>query len=171
LDDRLRRREAFENVLLHRPVAHTVDEGLDDLEIDVRFKEREPNLAQSGLDVLRRKPPLASQRLEHILEAIAQGVEHAALNLSTVNHYRNGRVGFSQCDPAKSANTEGTGDETGTKRSYTATHRGKPCCSVRVPDLRVGAFRQRRACGPVFPSSSSNSGGSIPTRGFRAAAI
>src|SRR5262249_15579870 len=119
LDDRLRRREAPEDIFLHRPVAHTVDEGLDDLEIDVRFEEREPNLAQGGLDVLRRQPPLASQRLEHILEAIAQGVEHAALNLSTVNHYRNGRVGLSQCGVTKCSNTEST-ESTNTKRSSTA---------------------------------------------------
>ena len=76
LDDRLRRREALEDILLHRPIAHAVDEGLDDLEVDVRLEQREPNLAQRRLDVLRREPSLASQRLEDILEACAEGVEH-----------------------------------------------------------------------------------------------
>src|SRR5437868_13707787 len=45
LDDRLRCREALEDVLLHRPVAYAVDEGLDDLEVYVRFEQGESNLA------------------------------------------------------------------------------------------------------------------------------
>src|SRR5262249_26075925 len=90
LDDRLRGGEALQHVLFHRPVTNTVDEGLNDYEVDVGFEQREPNLTQRGLDVLGRKPSLASQRLKDILEACAQGVEHAALNLSTVNHYRIG---------------------------------------------------------------------------------
>src|SRR5262249_17884181 len=110
LDDRLRRREALEDLFLHRPVAHPVDESLDDLEIDVRFEKREANLAQGGLDVLRREPSLASQRLEDILEAIAQGVEHAALNLSTVNHYRIGPVAVGQPDDLKAFTTRDTKD-------------------------------------------------------------
>ena len=62
LDDLLRRREAAEHVLPHRPIAHAVDERLDDLEVDVRLEQREPNLAQRGLDVLGRQPRLAAQR-------------------------------------------------------------------------------------------------------------
>ena len=61
LDDLLRRREAAEHVLPHRPVAHAVDERLDDLEVDVGFEQREPDLAQRGLDVLRRQPRLARE--------------------------------------------------------------------------------------------------------------
>ena len=76
LDDLLRRRQAAEHVLPHRPVAHAVDERLDDLEVDVGFEQREPNLAQRRLDVLRRQPRLAAQRLENVLEACAEGLEH-----------------------------------------------------------------------------------------------
>ena len=50
LDDLLRRREAAEHVLPHRPVANAVDERLDDLEVDVRLEQREADLAQRGLD-------------------------------------------------------------------------------------------------------------------------
>src|SRR5262249_36554989 len=148
LDDRLRGGEALQHVLFHRPVTNPVDKGLDDLEVDVGFEQREPNLTQRGLDVLRRKPSLTSQRLEDILEACAQGVEHAALNLSTVNHYRNGRVGSSQCGPAKSTNTVVT-DTTGGTRFFLQK---APCVSVLLRDLRVGALRQKTACVPAFPS-------------------
>ena len=60
LDDLLRRRQAAQHVLPHRPVAHAVDERLDDLEVDVRFEQREPNLAQRRLD--RSRASAASRR-------------------------------------------------------------------------------------------------------------
>ena len=76
LDHLLRRREAAENILPHGTVANTVDERLDDLEVDVGFEQREANLAQRGLDVLFRQPPLAAERLENVLEATAEGIKH-----------------------------------------------------------------------------------------------
>ena len=76
LDDLLRRRQAPQHVLPHRPVAHAVDERLDDLEVDVGFEQRQPDLAQRGLDVLGRQPRLAAERLEDVLETCAEGVEH-----------------------------------------------------------------------------------------------
>src|SRR5207244_5029257 len=76
LDHLLRRREAAEDVLPHRAVANTVDERLDDLEVDVGLEQREANLAQRGLDVLFRQPPLAAERLENVLEAAAEGIKH-----------------------------------------------------------------------------------------------
>ena len=81
LDDLLRRRQAAEHVLPHRPVANAVDERLDDLEVDVGLEQREPDLAQRRLDVLGRQPRLAAQRLEDVLQACAQGVEHGTANL------------------------------------------------------------------------------------------
>ena len=65
---------------VHRPVADAVDERLDDLEVDVGFEQREPNLAQRRLDVLGRQPRLAAKRLENVLEACAEGVEHVTAN-------------------------------------------------------------------------------------------
>ena len=76
LDDLLRRRQAAEHVLLHRPVADAVDERLDDLEVDVGFEQRQPDLAQRRLDVLGRQPRFAPQGLEDVLQACAQGLEH-----------------------------------------------------------------------------------------------
>ena len=78
--DRLR-----EHVLPHRAIAHAIDERLDDLEVDVRFEQREPDLAQRGLDVLRRQPGLAPKRLENVLEACAEGVKHGQLAGDTAN--------------------------------------------------------------------------------------
>ena len=62
LDDLLRRRQAAQDVLPHRPVADAIDERLDDLEIDVRFEQRQPNLAQRGLDVVFGQPAFAAKR-------------------------------------------------------------------------------------------------------------
>ena len=76
LDDLLRRRQAAEHVLPQRPIAHPVDERLDDFEIDVGFEQRQTNLPQRRFDVLRRQPRLAPQGLENVLETIAQRVEH-----------------------------------------------------------------------------------------------
>ena len=57
LDDLLRRRQAPQDVLPHRPVAHAIDERLDDLEVDVGFEQRQPNLAQRRLDVAPSAAP------------------------------------------------------------------------------------------------------------------
>ena len=76
LDDLLRRRQAPEHVLPQRPIAHAVDERLDDLEIDVGFEQRQADLAERRLHVLGRQPCLAPQGLENVLKAIAERVEH-----------------------------------------------------------------------------------------------
>ena len=76
LDDLLRRRQAAENILPHRAVANPVDERLDDLEIDVRLEQRQPDLAQRRLDVLGGEPRLATKGLEDVLEACTERVEH-----------------------------------------------------------------------------------------------
>jgi len=62
LDHLLRRRQAAEQIRFHRAIANPVDECLDDLEIDVRFEQSEPNLPERGLDVLSvsRDSPAAS---------------------------------------------------------------------------------------------------------------
>ena len=73
---------------VHRAIADPVDEGLDDLEVDVGFEQREADLAERRLDVLRRQLRLAAKRLEHVLQACAEGIEHRPLTCSTVNVYR-----------------------------------------------------------------------------------
>ena len=65
LDDLLRGREAPKDLLPHRAVADTVDEGLDDLEVDVGFEQRQANLAKRGLDQVFGETPLPPKRLEN----------------------------------------------------------------------------------------------------------
>ena len=76
LDDLLARRQAPQDRLVHRAIADAVDERLDDLEVDVGFEQRQPNLAQRRLDVVRRQPHFAAQRLEDVLDAGAERLEH-----------------------------------------------------------------------------------------------
>src|SRR5882724_2013843 len=65
LDDLLRRRQAVKNVLPHRAVAYSVDERLDDLEIDVGLEQRQTDLAQRGLNIFRRQPRFAAERFKY----------------------------------------------------------------------------------------------------------
>src|SRR5262245_8394940 len=76
LDDLLTRRKALQYRLVHRLVPDPVDECLDDLEVDVGFEQSKPDLAQGGFDMLWRQPDLAAQRLEDVLDARAQRLEH-----------------------------------------------------------------------------------------------
>ena len=50
LDDLLARGQALQNRLIHRAIAHAIDECLDDLEVDVGFEQREADLAKRLLD-------------------------------------------------------------------------------------------------------------------------
>ncbi len=68
LDDLLDRRQALEHGLIGRLVANPVDERLDDLEVDVGFEQREPNLAQRRFDVLLGQAHLAPQGREGALD-------------------------------------------------------------------------------------------------------
>ena len=75
-DDLLRRRQALEDLLVDRAIAHAVDERLDDLEVDVRFEQRHPDLAERGLDGRFRQPGFAAKGAENALEAVAERFEH-----------------------------------------------------------------------------------------------
>ena len=71
-DDLLGRRQALQDLLIDGAVAHAVDERLDDLEVDVRFEQRQPDLAQRHLDGLLGEAALAAQRAEDLLQAVAE---------------------------------------------------------------------------------------------------
>src|SRR3990170_4267617 len=51
LHDLLTGVQPAEEVRADRPLAHTSDEVLDDLEVDVRLEQGEPNLAQRDLEI------------------------------------------------------------------------------------------------------------------------
>ena len=71
--DRLR---SASSSCVHRAIADAIDERLDDLEVDVGFEQRQPNLAERRLDVLGRQPRLAAKSLENVLQACAERLEH-----------------------------------------------------------------------------------------------
>ena len=50
--------QAPEHFLVDGPIAHAIDEGLDDLEVDVRFEQRHPDFPERQLDGLFREPSL-----------------------------------------------------------------------------------------------------------------
>src|SRR4030095_2652540 len=76
LDDLLDRTETLENRLVGRLVANTIDERLDDLEVDVGLEQRETDLAQRRLDMLRGQPDLAAEAFECALNPVADRLEH-----------------------------------------------------------------------------------------------
>ena len=59
-----------------RPLADARDEVLDDLEVDVRLEQRQPDLAHGGIDVGLADPAAAGQRAEGLAQPVAEGVEH-----------------------------------------------------------------------------------------------
>ena len=78
-DDLLRRRQAPQDVFADRLGAHALDERLDDAEVDVRFEQRQPDLAQRRVDRLLGEPCFAAERLEDVLQAGAERFEHVFL--------------------------------------------------------------------------------------------
>ena len=59
-----------------RLLADARDEVLDDLEVDVRLEQREPDLAHGGVDVGLADPAAAGQVAERLAQPLAEGVEH-----------------------------------------------------------------------------------------------
>ena len=59
-----------------RAFAHAADEVLDDLEVDVRLEQRQPDLAHRGIDVGLADPAPTGQVAERLAQSLAQGVEH-----------------------------------------------------------------------------------------------
>ena len=76
LDDLLTRRQALEHRLIHRAVTHAIDERGYDLEVDVGLEQGRTDLAERGFDGLFSETCLAAERLEDVLEAGAERVEH-----------------------------------------------------------------------------------------------
>ena len=66
-DDLLAGVEPLQDVLAGRALAHLGDELLDDLEVDVRLEQREPDLAHRLRDRLLVEAALAAQVAEGVL--------------------------------------------------------------------------------------------------------
>ena len=76
LDDLLPGVDAGQDVRAERPFAHARDELLDDLEVDVRLEQGEPDLAQRLVEVGLGDARLATKAACDVLEARGQGFEH-----------------------------------------------------------------------------------------------
>ena len=70
LHDLLAGVEALQDVLAGRALPHLGDEVLDDLEVDVRLEQREPDLAHRLRDRLLVEAALAAQVAEGVLELV-----------------------------------------------------------------------------------------------------
>ena len=70
LHDLLARVEALQDVLAARALLDLGDEVLDDLEVDVGFEQREPDLAHRLRDLLVVEPALAAEVAEGVLELV-----------------------------------------------------------------------------------------------------
>ena len=74
--DLLRRRQAAQDLFADGLRAHPLDERLDDPEVDVRFEQRETNLAKRGVDGRLVQPSFAAKRLEDVLQTGAERLQH-----------------------------------------------------------------------------------------------
>src|SRR5262249_32694374 len=76
LDDVLAGGKSPQHLFAERALAHPVDEAADDLEVDVGFEQREPDLAHRARDRLVVELALAAQVAEGTAQAVGKGVEH-----------------------------------------------------------------------------------------------
>ena len=77
LDNLLGRRQALEDFLPHGALAHRSHEILNHLEVDVRLKQHQTNLAQGLLDVVFGQVSFAAKLLKNTVEFFTQAVKHA----------------------------------------------------------------------------------------------
>ena len=70
-DNLLRRGQAVQHLAVDGALSHAGDERLHDLEVDVRFQQRQAYLAQRRLNGGGREPHLASNAGEYVAEAVA----------------------------------------------------------------------------------------------------
>ena len=71
-------RQALQDFLPDGFDTNPFDEILDDLEVHIGFKQREPDFLQGLADILLRQHTLPAKLLKNFLELIAQRVQHMA---------------------------------------------------------------------------------------------
>ena len=82
LDDELAGVDALQHVLADGPFLDPPDEVLDDLVVDVRFQEGEPDLAHGGVDVGLRDPAAAGELAKDVAQAVAECIEHGTRSVA-----------------------------------------------------------------------------------------
>jgi hypothetical protein len=78
LHDVLVWRQALRHVRVRRALAHTGDELLRDLEVDVGLEEGETDLAHGLREILVGEAPTAAQIAERGLQLVGKRVKHGA---------------------------------------------------------------------------------------------
>ena len=73
--DRLRRRQRFENVRADGFFLDSRDEGFGGRKRDVGLEQRDPNLAQRVVDLALGNLTFSAQALEYCAEAVAELIE------------------------------------------------------------------------------------------------
>jgi hypothetical protein len=76
LDDLLGRVEGLADLLTDERLAESFDDALDDLEVDVRLEQREPDLLEGRVDRLLVEASAAADLVEGGLELGGERVEH-----------------------------------------------------------------------------------------------
>ena len=79
LDDLLRRVEGLGDLLTDDRLAQPLDEALDDLEVDVRLEQGEPDLLQRRVDGLLVEATTPPDLVEGAVESLGEGVEHGRI--------------------------------------------------------------------------------------------
>ena len=76
LDDLLRRREALHHLGADRALTHARHKLLDDLEVHVRFEQRQADLAQRDIHVLLGQPTARGELIKDGVQFGLQALEH-----------------------------------------------------------------------------------------------
>ena len=72
----LGRAYAFERFLPQALFAHAFHKVFDNLEVDVRFQERQPHFAQTGLHVFLGELAAPAERAEYAGKSVGKALEH-----------------------------------------------------------------------------------------------
>jgi hypothetical protein len=78
LHDLLARRDRLRHVAAERALPDPGDELLDDLKVDVRLEQGEPDLAHRARDRLFVEGAALAEVAERVLELVGEVVEHAS---------------------------------------------------------------------------------------------
>ena len=92
LDHLLARGESIEHLLAEGLGAHPFDEGPNNLEVDVRFEQREADLPKGKVKMLRGQPTLSAEIPDNLLQLVGECLKHVQIlrcppkGLDTGNH-------------------------------------------------------------------------------------
>ena len=81
LDDLLTGGEAGQDLRTDGALPDPAHDVLDDLEVDVRLEQGQPDLARGGIDVRLADPAAAGERGKRLAQPIAEVVEHGRVRL------------------------------------------------------------------------------------------